>query len=248
VQTGPPGFDFYFQPEYQEARHSFAVRHGLNANCPIILYGGVSPGLMPHDDEICRIILEAIRRDALPAAAQVLVRTHPKDSGERWTKLQQSYPELRVCTSNQTGGDVSAWIPNRAVVREQVSCVRHAAVHVNVASTITLDACVVDRPVVNVAFDPVDPIISHHVANYYCYEHYQPVIDLGAAALARNSEELIARIGEYLKDAARDAANRAKLVELQLGQTDGRAAERIAQQLESFLQTLPVKSAVRRDK
>lgn len=234
VETGSPNFDFYSQPEFDESRAAFAARYGFDPARPILLYAGTPAGLMPHDPEVCGLIVEAIRSGALPKDLQVLARAHPKDGGDRWTALQQQLPELRVSIPNQRG-DVAAWIPDDTSVRDLVSSVRHADVHVNAASTMSIDACVVNRPVVNVAFDPVDAYRSTLIGQYYRLAHYRPVVEMNAAVVARSMAELVAAVREALERPELRREGRAALVDLQIGRADGRAATRAGEALEAML-------------
>ena len=115
----------------------------------------------------------------------------------------------------------------------------HADLNVNVASTMTLDFALQDRPVVNVAFDVSDPppfgqpLWEH----YYRFEHYRPVVDLGAARFARSPSELADYINAYLANPELDRENRRRLVDLEVGVPLGEANGRIVDVLESIGQS-----------
>ncbi len=232
--TGAPGFDFYFQPEFQESREAFAARQGLDPARPIILYAAVTPGLFPNEPHMVALLLDAIRAGDLPREAQVLLRLHPKDPGTRWQSLDGRYPELRACVPN-TAGDLRQWIPDESIIRDQVSCVRHGDVHVNAASTMIIDASILDRPVVSVAFDAVEPTFSKYIRGYYDYPHLVPVVRAGASRLVSTGPELIGEIDNYLRDPSRDRAGRRAIVTMQTGDCDGQAAARVAAALTSML-------------
>ncbi len=233
--TGAPGFDFYFQPEFDESRADFCKRQSLDPNRPIILYAAVTPGLFPNEPHVCRIILEGIRGGLLPRQAQVLLRLHPKDPGDRWKTLSGDYPELRMCVPN-SAGDLRNWTPDQGTVRDQVSCVRHGDVHVNAASTMIIDAAMLDRPVVSVAFDVVLPSFSKYIRGYYDFPHLVPVVEAGASRLVASGAELCKEISDYLKDPSRDQEGRKKVVAMQTGASDGRAALRVGLALSAMLE------------
>src|SRR5690606_8761137 len=106
--------------------------------------------------------------------------------------------------------------------------------NINLASTMTLDFAIHDKPVVNVAFDVADPPpFGVPLWEYfYRFEHYRPVVELGAARFARSPEELAEHVNAYLQDSALDHEARRRLVELQVGIPIGQSSRRIVQVLE----------------
>jgi CDP-glycerol glycerophosphotransferase (TagB/SpsB family) len=104
------------------------------------------------------------------------------------------------------------------------------------ASTMTLDFAIHDKPVVNIAFDVADPPPFGVPLwdFYYRYEHYRPVVELGAARFARSSGELAEHVNAYLQDPSLDRDSRSKLVNLEVGHQVGQSSRKILQVLESI--------------
>jgi hypothetical protein len=104
-----------------------------------------------------------------------------------------------------------------------------------------------DKPVVNVAFDVADPPLfglplwEHH----YRFEHYRPVITLGAARFARSPDELARHVDAYLADPSLDREGRERLVSLQVGQPVGRSSPRIVETLDMLASVGPFVTAPR---
>ena len=90
------------------------------------------------------------------------------------------------------GGNWAAVMPTAADVRFLANLTHHADLNINLGSTMTLDFGLHDKPVVNVAFDVADPpLFGLPVWDYYYqFEHYRPVVELGAARFARSPEQL----------------------------------------------------------
>ena len=112
-------------------------------------------------------MLETCRAGGRTEDARVTVV--PADAKPRWI--------------HDGSGDWSRVVPLPEDVSFLADLVRHADVNINVASTMTLDFAVRDKPVVNVAFDVADPppfgvpLWEH----YYRFEHYRPVVELVAS-------------------------------------------------------------------
>ena len=114
--------------------------------------------------------------------------------------------------------------------RHLADTMRHSDVAVNVASTITIEACVFDTPVVNIAFDgEADLPYPRSAARYYKFTHYVNITRRDAVRVAWTPAEMIGLINRYLADPALDAEGRRRVVADQVQFLDGRSGERIAQ-------------------
>ena len=109
---------------------------------------------------------------------------------------------------------------------------RHAAMGINVASTISRELAMFDKPVINVGYNPpgVDPkLLPVDFLRFYEYEHYRPVTDSGAIDLVRSEDELERAVRDTLAHPERRAEARKKLTERFFGdQLDGRSSSRVA--------------------
>jgi CDP-glycerol glycerophosphotransferase (TagB/SpsB family) len=117
----------------------------------------------------------------------------------------------------------------------------HSDVVVNVASTIAIEACLTDTPVVNIGFDGVEPRpFLGSAARYYRYTHYRPLVDAEAVRVAGSPEEMVSVIERYLAEPATDRAGRARAAEELCSYTDGRCSERVAEFVLRELARIPV--------
>jgi CDP-glycerol glycerophosphotransferase (TagB/SpsB family) len=161
------------------------------------------------------------------------------DDGRRYDPVRGRYPELLYAEPrwiHDGSGDWSRVVPLPEDVAFLADLVRHSDLNVNVASTMTLDFAVRDKPVVNVAFDVADPppFAVPLWEHYYRFEHYRPVVELGAARFARSAEELARHVNAYLADPALDRDARRRLVELEIGVPPEDSSERILDVLEEI--------------
>jgi CDP-glycerol glycerophosphotransferase (TagB/SpsB family) len=104
----------------------------------------------------------------------------------------------------------------------------HADVVVNVASTISIEACIFDTPVVNINFDGPDesPYVKS-ARRYYSFTHYVNITSRGAVRVATSPEQLVRDVAAYLATPSLDAAGRKQVVFDQCQFIDGRSAERV---------------------
>ena len=182
------------------------------------------------------MLLEQIGNGEIKGRPQLILRPCPVDLGSRFDAIRAAHPELIYRLPewlHPVPGDWASSLPKRADVQFLANLTHHADVNVNLASTMTLDFAIHDKPVVNVAFDPVlPPPLGIPLADlYYRYEHYQPVIELGAARFARSRDELARHVNAYLEDPTLDCESRRRFVQLEVGDVVGQGSTRIIEAL-----------------
>jgi hypothetical protein len=237
--VGSPQFDPYADDDLVSSREAFFRQIGANPRQPLICYTGGDRGTCPEDPLHLRLLLDLVRSGQIRRRPQVLVRPSPADPGDRYDTVRAEFPELLyappIWTHPAQGGWAAA-MPSLDDVCFLANLARHADVNVNMASTMTLDFAINDKPVVNIAFDAINPprlgvpIWEH----YYQFEHYRPVVQLGAARFARSPAELCQHINGYLADPAQDRESRRRLVQLEIGVPPGRSAAAVAETLRSI--------------
>jgi CDP-glycerol glycerophosphotransferase (TagB/SpsB family) len=119
-----------------------------------------------------------------------------------------------------------------------VRLLRDADVVINVASTIALDAAILDRPVIGVAYDPAGELpYDQSIRRYYDWTHMANVVRAQAMQLAHSPEDLQQKIVTYLRDPVLDRAGRQRIVEQQFGKVDGASVERVVDAIAHVLKS-----------
>jgi hypothetical protein len=233
---GTPQFDPYADSSLIWSREEFFARIGADPTRPLICYSGGDTGTCPEDQAHVRILLDEIRSGRIRNKPQVLLRPMPVDVGARYRSLREEFPELIYAVPewvHPTDGNWSQVLPLPSDVQFLTNLCAHSDINVNVASTMTLDFAIRDKPIVNIAFDVAQPpILGVPLADlYYQFEHYLPVVQLGAARVVRSRDELISQVNAYLDDPTLDRQGRKALVELELGTKVGASSEQLVRQL-----------------
>ena len=107
---------------------------------------------------------------------------------------------------------------------------RHVALGINVASTVSLELCMFDKPVINVGYNPPGMNISPlDYARYYDFDHYRPVVQSGAVTVAWTEDEMQQLLRKALTQPQADRAKRQMLIESMFGhRLDGYSGTRVA--------------------
>lgn len=231
--VGSLQYDRYVSQAMWMERGEFWPRYGVDPARRVVLYCLGSPRLIDEKHAV-EAFAKATREDPEMAGVQIVVRPHPAFHFDGFRELEDiAAADDRVVIQNQN----KHWsdVPYQSVdgLKEWVNSIRHADVVVNLSSTIAVDACMYDRPVVNLNFDPAPNQANRELVAAINTEwaHFAPVARSGGLAMADDVGEMVAATKRYLANPALDAEGRRQVVEWVCGSTDGRAGVRMAEQL-----------------
>lgn len=231
--TGTPQFDFHFQPKFYQSREEFCAQIGADPKRPIVLYTTGMANHMPGEPEIVEGIADTLRKIGGENPPQLLVRVYAKDLTGRFENLKQRRPDILF---PDVAWEKSWLTPKYEDSYALVNALRHSALGINVASTVSLELCMFDKPVINVGYNP--PSVSEKelkYADYYEFDHYRPVVESGAIEVARSVREMRDLIQKSLNEPQRRTAERRALIKEMFDETlDGNSGKRVAQVLLSI--------------
>ena len=227
--AGAPQFDAHFRPQLRTPRAEFFRRIGADPARKLIALTTTPRSLYSHHDHVLRELAGAIERGNL-GDAQVLVRLHPRDDVDAYREfaatphviIEKPFRDT-VAVADGLAIDV---MPEHQRHLGDTLC--HSDVVINVASTITIEACIFDTPIVNISFDgPVESPFVTSARRYYSFTHYVNVTNRQSVQVAQSPGEMIAATRRYLDDPTLDAAGRRQVVLDQCQFTDGQSSERV---------------------
>ena len=226
--TGTPQFDFYRDPAYRRTRAETLAALGVPADARYVLYAASFVGLAPDEPELVRRIAELMQRVPALRALWLVVRIHPLETRERWRPVTDVFPNVVVQTAWATPPDRDGWtLSTPADQARLVSALEHAEMCVNVASTMTLDAALLDRPVIGIDFSAERDAPRGIMYEEYGVEHYRPLVERGGLRVAKSWTDLASLMEGAVNDPGRDRLQRAQMVEYECGRADGCAADRL---------------------
>jgi hypothetical protein len=227
--TGTPQFDFHFRTEFYQPREEFCREIGADPNKPIVLYTTGMANHMPGEELLVEELADLLR-DFGADAPQLLVRVYPKDLTGRFNKLQARRPDILF---QRTSWEKSWLTPRFEDSFALVNALRHCAAGINIASTVSLELCMFDKPVINIAYNPPNVHVNtHRFADFYEFDHYRPLVESGAVELAESPRQLRDLLKKYLAEPARRKSERRQLIARMFGDyLDGKSAHRVAQTL-----------------
>jgi hypothetical protein len=226
--TGTPQFDFHLRKGCRWTREATLRHLGVPAGARYFLYAGGHETLMPSEPEL---VVELARRMAASDAlrnAWLVVRLHPQDDGRRWEGLAAAGARIVVSPACELAPDDEAWKRTRPEEQDRlISSLLHAEACLNIASTMSLDAAILDRPVIGIEFSG-EPSSPHEIMfSAYGATHYRPIVESGGLEMARSWDALLESMRLATTRPERHRAARARMIQEVCGPVDGQSGRRV---------------------
>ena len=195
-----------------ESAEQYLAELGLAQYRRFILYSAsyselsrVSPSEPPREFMLIRKISEQLA-PTLPADTCILVRLHPYSQAND-EDFFAGMDRVHVFVPGRTDRYVER-VMNIADEQHLAAQLQFSECIISVASTMTIDALALGRPIINVRFEPIEngPEV---IRKFYEYNHFRDLLNIAKPPLAYTAEEVIAFVHRCLSgddDASYDAA------------------------------------------
>ncbi len=242
--AGIPQYDMYAtHPKGFSSREDFCARMNIPPNNRIIVYAPMGSAFSNSDWEMIDLIDAMVRSGEIGEQVSLIVRFQPNDfidlkELERRPHLVYDHPGVRF--ARERGVD---WDMTETDLRHLTDTLAHMSLLVCYASSISIDAAMFDKPIININFE-INPAEHRNPferpTRFYHTAHYKNAIDTGGIRLVDSRESLAQWLQTYLADPAIDHEARQRLVDEQAVFRDGGSGQRIGNYLLSFLRQGPV--------
>lgn len=229
--AGIPRFDYYFiDDQKKSSREEFLANKGLDPSQKTVFITTVPKTTFPYQKDVISHIVSLKEKRKLGMDFNIFIRVHPIDMIDLYKEF-----EGRAGIHIERAGH--ARLPDAAhghkveMTKEDLlnlkDSYRFSDVNVNFASTITLEACIFDLPVLNVGVGVYNEA--------YEWTHYKPLVDMGAVRVAQRLEDIQTELQYAFNNHERDAGARKDAVRRFVGFSDGNSARRNAQFVKHIL-------------
>lgn len=226
VLTGHPYFDFMVDRKYASSRDDTLAMLGIPETSKYILYVSGS-AYCPDEPEIIEEILKWMDEKRFGADVRLVIRPYQGGRGKDKEFDKQKYDRFEshsrvVFFRRELWSDLQ-----RSV--DFANIMRYSHGVLAIYSTMTLEAAVMDAPLIGIAFDGhrMRPF-NRSIRRFALREHFKDVFQSGAVAVAHNFDELFRVIHGYLDNPKKDAEAREKLRKRMCYTLDGQISERMA--------------------
>lgn len=235
--VGTPQFDFYWKPEYLWSETEWRSQIGIPQDRPVLLFAGGYVSCAPHEPQFLGQLDDAIEANEIPGKPIILFRRHPVDPMDRWQPVLNRAKHIILDNPWHLGAKVLGHT-NIGIedIRKLASTLYYSNVHVNVASTMTVDGAIFDKYQVGPAYDD-SPGSKYHRAAFECYqqEHFLPIIHSGGMDVASSRKELIQAVRTGFTNPQAMQEGRQTIVREICTFNDGKCTQRVASALREFV-------------
>jgi len=235
--TGTPQFDFHVRDDLKLPRKELCERIGIDPARPFVLYTtGIDNHFYEehlHAESVIRLLDELSRDPNFPLPKpQLVVRTYIKGTSPEMQALAERkhtdvvFPPVLWEPRWQT--------PQFEALKIYSNLLRHCAVGINAASTVSLELLTFDKPVINLDFDPPESDLpwcmgySRHIN----FDHFLPVAESGAVMVSRSVDDMKAMLHRGLTQPEADSEARSAFLKRTFGPTlDGESGRRVGETL-----------------
>jgi len=234
---GVPHWDAYLRPGSLPDRAAIFEHFGLDPDRRLLVYATPPPnravlgGGYHAGAQVARWIAARVEEGAFGSGVQLLIRLHPKYGregfveGPEFAEIAERYPSTSVNRPDVASEQVldSLTDGDRLMLG---GLIEHCDVLINFWSTTTLEACVLDTPVV-IAHVNTPGGGGEALSDWQQFAHLRALTASGAARVADSTDELVAHVRAYLADPTLDSAQRRTVAGLECGPLDGAAGRRV---------------------
>lgn len=196
--VGIPQFDIYYEkPEVNFVDWCNQLK--LNPSKRILYYSAAPFTRHEQQGVIIEDLVKDIKMGLLPSDLQILFKCHPLDLTRKYKYLEKTGLVRVIGYDNSQESNSNSWIPSSKELELQRNCLFFCTININVFSTVTLEAAFFNKPIIHIAFDPLpikDRIPCHE---YYNFEHFKPIVEIGASYMVKSRKEFNNAIQLYLQ-------------------------------------------------
>ncbi len=229
--SGLPQYDYFYYDESNFLnRNDFFNKISISPDKELLVYASMGRAFSTSDWDMIDFLYNLVEtKSKLVKDCALLVRFQPNDFVDEVEIKKRPYlkydqPGIRF--GSKRGVD---WDMNEADLSHLYATLNHMSILVCYASSISVDAAVFDKPVININYEiKENNIMLKSPTQHYNSEHYGNALKTGAIDLVNSEKELIETINKYLTNSSIKSTERKKLVDEQCTFTDGQSGARIA--------------------
>lgn len=226
--SGFPQFDVYHKKEIYLSREDFLVNLGLDPSKKTIMFA--SEGVWaPYGYLAAKCLYEMIQAGEFGEPCNLIVRPHFSDLEEnKYVPLFDGKPGVFIDKHFRSMKFFTdKWDPSYEEMIHLANELKHSDVLVTYATTLAIEAAIVDTPVVNINFRvPGEPEDGPFFGMFYASSHFSNVVRAHGTRLVASKEDLKMAINNYLLHPNHEQAERKYVAELLAYKQDGKAGER----------------------
>lgn len=222
-------FDAYFDRPRIPSREEFCQELGIDPHKKIITYCLSRAGSAPAAIAFIDRIHEIIRDGRLGMECQLVVRANPLDNVKLVNELaRRSFVKLQL-PKGEVDSSGANWLPSVDEAPNRLASLEHSSVLLMIQSTMILDGCCMDRPIINLAYDAGQDVNEwQSVKRIFSFNHARRYQEIGATWKVTSDTELEEALKTYLNHPELHRQQRREVLDDLTTFRDGKTYERWA--------------------
>lgn len=231
---GVPHFDHHVAVKKAPAYKKLLSDLSLDSELPYLFVAMSSPRFAPHEIDIVEHLAQWIEEDVFGKKMQLIVRPHPQNvqgslADSRWIGRLDALRSERVAVDYpQLVKSKVRWSMKKSDMDHLSNLLIGCRVCLNSGSTVSIDALVMDKPVILTSFDGDKELYYWKSARRLVdYPHQKKFVGMGGAKVAYSYAALKKILQQYLDNPDMDQAERRNALLRECYLNDGEATSRV---------------------
>ncbi len=235
TEAGVSHFDLHYVTNRDQENEKILLKFGLNPDKPFIFFTMSAAYFNPSEMEIIEKLKEQLENDRFGKDMQLVVRPHMQNLKGQ-TADTSWIPRLERLPSNRVGLDLPnmsdsqlTWSSDQNDMKDYSRLLASCSLCLNTGSTIAIEACLLDKPVIITSFD-LDPHEKwfKSATRLNEYLHLKTFYSFGGVELAESFGHLLDLINENISKPEKNRIQRERATKEECFAFDGASTQRVA--------------------
>ena len=242
VTCGVPHFDQHIKVQQSPSFTKLLEDLSLHPEHPYLFVAMSAPRFAPREVDIVEQLARWVEADVFGSDQQLIIRPHPQNvrgslADTSWLKRLDRLQSRRVAIDYpQLVDSRLKWSMKKQDMERLSNLLAGCSVCLNSGSTVSIDALMLDKPVVLTSFDGESRLNYWKSARRLIdYPHLKKFVALGGARVTLSFGELKQVLLDYIQQPDLDRAQRKRALEKECFKNDGRATERVVEAVLNLL-------------
>lgn len=236
--VGTPQFEPFIMEKYGYDKPQLAHKFKIDPYLPIILFT-CNDSSSENDPIYLEQLVNFIKNGKLTKSVNIIVRTSPAEEPARFKTISEKYPFIIWNYPDwkiKREGHQEAWtqrVPSIEDLNDLKSLMKYCDLCINVLSTITLDAFIFDKPVIN----PVYGNAANQMFDdqkFLNYAHLSKLVESNSTTIVKNENEFLDAVNSILEKSDSKQKERESFLKMQIGKPIEGTSKRIAETLRQW--------------
>jgi len=249
---GVPHFDHHIKIKQSPNYKNLVTKLGLNPALPYLFVAMSSPRFAPHEIDIVEWLAKAINENKFGRELQLIIRPHPQNvqgslADKKWIKRLDDLMDKRVAVDYpQLVKSKVRWSMHKRDMDHLSNLLAGCRICLNSGSTVSIDALMMDKPVILTSFDGDKNLYYWKSARRLVdYPHQKKFVEMGGAEVVHSYEKLEESILRYLENPNFRIAERTNALENECFSKDGKSTDRVIVAMQEIVEKIEVVYAKR---